>query len=103
MDFNTDSPSSRQHDFARLLPINLFVKRLRDTVFALSLRFFYIPAFPFYSIFRRLRIRFFHTGISLLMEKNMDWMDGMAALAIALLWLVTWASVEGCVKLGAQQ
>jgi len=37
------------------------------------------------------------------MEKNMDSMDGMAALAIALLWLVTWASVKGCVKLGARQ
>jgi hypothetical protein len=34
---------------------------------------------------------------------NMDWMDGMAAAAIALLWLVTWASVMGCVKLGTQQ
>jgi len=33
----------------------------------------------------------------------MDWMDGMAVAAIALLWLATWGSVLGCVRLGARQ
>ena len=39
----------------------------------------------------------------LLLESDMDWMDGMAAAAIALFWLITWASVLGCIKLGAPQ
>ena len=33
----------------------------------------------------------------------MDLMDGLAVLAIAALWLLTWASVVGCEKLGERK
>ena len=33
----------------------------------------------------------------------MDGLDGLALAAIAVLWLVTWASVVGCEKLGERQ
>jgi len=75
----------------------------RHALFGASLRFFYTPAFPFYSIFSRLWIRFSIREFPSLLEKNMDWMDGMAVAAIALLWLATWGSVLGCVRLGARQ
>jgi hypothetical protein len=33
----------------------------------------------------------------------MELMDGLAVLTIAALWLITWASVVGCEKLGERR
>jgi len=64
---------------------------------------FFTPGLSLFTAFFDPNRYDFPSGNFPALEKNMDWMDGMAAAAIALLWLVTWGSVLGCVKLGARQ
>jgi hypothetical protein len=74
-----------------------------ESGFFIHLYAFFTPAVFVFTAFLGAALYAFHTGIFLLLENNMDSMDGIVVAAIALLWLVTWGSVLGCVKLGAHQ
>ncbi|MBV8636400.1 MAG: hypothetical protein JO002_18050 [Burkholderiaceae bacterium] len=81
------------------MPAKVAFTPLSSHVFTLFLQ----PRISFLQHFSTAPDTIFQTGIFLLLENDMDWMDGMAALAIALFWLATWAGVLGCDKLGMKQ
>jgi hypothetical protein len=83
--------------------VNCTAKVAPNLTFPQVFTLFLQPRISFLQHFSAPPSTLFHTGIFLHLENDMDWMDGMAAAAIALLWLITWASVLGCVKLGASQ